>query len=584
MDKKKATQLLYFSKNNADSINICFIAFVWVLMITLVNPIGNFPLDDDWAYGWTVKTLLETGRFQLSDWTATNLLPQALWGSLFCLPFGFSFTALRFSTLVLGLFGIVATYGLFREARVGSKVSLLSTLVVALNPIYFGLSNSFTSDVPSFTLCILSVYFLVRGTRLSSKAWIIAGLIFSFISILNRQSSLIILPAFGVAYLINQKFTFKNFVKAFLPTLSGIVIYLTYSHWLDSTGRTPLLYGLQVRKLVETLSGGPKAIAFTYLENIWLFSIYLGLFLFPFLVLQFPQTFKTFSAQQKRMSICLALFIAAIGVVLILKRQQMPFIGNTLNSLGLGPLSLEGYNAFLEENKYLRGFLRGGWALLTLIGLMGASILFQYALIAVRALISSKSQLSQVWLITFLLASSLLYFLPIGGIGKGYWFDRYLILLLPLLMASILILNKYYFDENNLKPIIVVSYCIMLLSLGAFTVSATHDYLLWNRVRWLALDDLIKHSQVLPNQIGGGMEFNGWYFGNRIETCNPEFQRSTTNPKVGWGDFSCLWADGDREYTVSFTPKAGYEQQATYSFRRWLPWREEVLYVLHKHE
>jgi hypothetical protein len=80
------------------------------------------------------------------------------------------------------------------------------------------------------------------------------------------------------------------------------------------------------------------------------------------------------------------------------------------------------------------------------------------------------------------------------------------------------------------------------------------------------------------------MEFNGWYFGNRIETCNPEFQRSTTNPNVGWGDFSCLWADAAREYTVSFTPKAGYKQQATYSFRRWLPWREEVLYVLHKHE
>jgi hypothetical protein len=78
------------------------------------------------------------------------------------------------------------------------------------------------------------------------------------------------------------------------------------------------------------------------------------------------------------------------------------------------------------------------------------------------------------------------------------------------------------------------------------------------------------------------MEFNGWYFGNRIETCNPGFQRSTTNTNVGWGDFSCLWVDADREYTVSFTPKAGYEQQAIYSFRRWLPWREENLYVLHR--
>jgi hypothetical protein len=48
-------------------------------MVILVNPIGDFPLNDDWAYGWTVKTLLETGVFQLSDWTATNILPQALW-------------------------------------------------------------------------------------------------------------------------------------------------------------------------------------------------------------------------------------------------------------------------------------------------------------------------------------------------------------------------------------------------------------------------------------------------------------------------------------------------------------------------
>src|SRR5689334_10088256 len=97
---KETRQTFFFLQANADLTNICLITILWVFMVILVNPIGDFPLNDDWAYGWTVKTLLETGSFVLSDWTAANLLPQALWGILFCLPFGFSFTALRFSTLI----------------------------------------------------------------------------------------------------------------------------------------------------------------------------------------------------------------------------------------------------------------------------------------------------------------------------------------------------------------------------------------------------------------------------------------------------------------------------------------------------
>jgi hypothetical protein len=574
----------YFSKANSDVVHICIITLIWILIVTLVNPIGNFPFEDDWAYGWTVKTLLETGQFQLSDWTATNLLPQALWGTLFCLPFGFSFTALRFSTLSLGLLGIIATYGLFRETGADAKLSLLGTLVVALNPIYFGLSHSFNSDIPSFTFCILAVYFLVRGTRLNSKTWMIAGLVFSFIAILNRQSSFIVLPAFGIAYLVRQKLSLKNFTQAFLPTLFGVIVYVAYSHWLSRTGRTPLLYGLQIRKLMETLSGGPNAIVLTYLENICLFAIYLGLFLFPLLVFQFSQLFKTFSKRQRRINFGLTLFLIAIGVVLILKREQMPLIGNTLDTLGLGPVSIEGHNAFLKENISLRTLIRIGWALLTLIGLTGVSMLLQYAWTAAHTLMHHRGKFSQAWLLIFLLTASLLYFLPIGGITKGYWFDRYLILLLPLSIASILIVTRYCSDQGNFNPKMFLFVCTMLVCLGAFTISATHDYLLWNRVRWFALDNLMQSAQVSPGQIGGGMEFNGWYFGHKIETCNPKFQRNAQPASGGWEDFSCLWDDANREYRVALVPKSGYEPIARYPFRRWLPPREEVLYVLRKHE
>jgi hypothetical protein len=578
---KNSVQLLFIQKANADFTSICIIIFIWILMVILVNPIGDFPLNDDWAYGWTVKTLLETGVFQLSDWTATNLLPQALWGTLFCLPFGFSFTALRISTLTFGLIGVIATYGLLREAKAGFRISLFGSLVVALNPIYFELSNSFNSDVPSFTLFILSVYFLTHGIHLNSRFIITTGLIFSFISILNRQSSLAILPAFGIAYLAKKGLTFKTFLQSIFPTLAGIVIYLAYSHWLAITERTPLLYGLQIERLLETLSNGLKVTVLTYIKNISLFSIYLGLFVFPFLILYFPSQFNKFCAKQKLLSLCMTFFLIAIGIVLIIKGRQMPLVGNVLHYFGLGPQTLDGYNSFLRQNRYLRVLIRGCWALLTLVGLIGASILFQYFILAIQAFISRKNVTSQGWLIVFLFTSAFLYLLPFGGINKEYWYDRYLILPLPLIMASILILMRTLFENRNLKPRMIIVSLVTMLLLGTFTVSATHDYLLWNRVRWYALENLMQSANVLPNQIGG-WEFNGWHFGNKIEICNPELQKISKLSRAGWEDFSCLWHNADREYTVSSVPKPGYQQQTLYTFRRWLPWREEVLYVLHK--
>ena len=180
--------------------NVCLIVGIWILMAVLVNPLGDFPLNDDWAYGWSVKVLVETGDFRLSDWTAVNLLPQVLWGAVFSVPVGFSFTALRFSTLTLGLVGVLATYGLLREIKASPGVSLVGALVVALNPIYFALSNSFMSDVPSFALVTGAAYFMLRGLRRRTARDLVAGISLAIVSILNRQTGLILLPAFAAAW------------------------------------------------------------------------------------------------------------------------------------------------------------------------------------------------------------------------------------------------------------------------------------------------------------------------------------------------------------------------------------------------
>ncbi len=98
-----------------DVVAILLTCVVWTLLAFVIDPRGDFPLIDDWAYGLPVRALLERGELRLTDWNSPILVAQAAWGALFCLPTGFSFTPLRISTLVAGLIGLIGMYGLIRE-------------------------------------------------------------------------------------------------------------------------------------------------------------------------------------------------------------------------------------------------------------------------------------------------------------------------------------------------------------------------------------------------------------------------------------------------------------------------------------
>ena len=137
------------------------LGLIWICMVALTNPVGDFPLNDDWAYGYSVRRLLEQGQLRFSDWTGPNLFGQVLWGLLFCLPFGFSFTALRLSTAVLGLVGVLATYGILRELKTSREIAAIAALILACSPIYFVLSLTFMTDVP-FTAFAIGIHLLLH--------------------------------------------------------------------------------------------------------------------------------------------------------------------------------------------------------------------------------------------------------------------------------------------------------------------------------------------------------------------------------------------------------------------------------------
>ena len=114
--------------------DLAVLAALWIAAAAIVNPLGDFPLNDDWSYGRTVRRMVEQGEYRPGGWTSMPLLTHALWGTLFCSAGGVSFTVLRFSTLALGLVGVVATYLLLVRLSGSRLLAFTGAFATGFNP------------------------------------------------------------------------------------------------------------------------------------------------------------------------------------------------------------------------------------------------------------------------------------------------------------------------------------------------------------------------------------------------------------------------------------------------------------------
>src|SRR5580765_6956960 len=69
----QATHTSAFRNPKSDLVDFLSIGLVWIAMIVLANPMGDFPLNDDWVYALAVKSVLETGHFQFPSGSLANV-------------------------------------------------------------------------------------------------------------------------------------------------------------------------------------------------------------------------------------------------------------------------------------------------------------------------------------------------------------------------------------------------------------------------------------------------------------------------------------------------------------------------------
>ena len=527
---------------SSDKHNYLSLSLIWLLIIFIVNPIGDFPLNDDWSYAVPVKSLLDGNGIKFTGWMSMTLFSQVLWGALWCKIFGFSFTVLRFSTLFLGWIGVIYSYKLICQFSDNKLNSFLFTLLVAFNPIYVNLSFTFMTDVPFYAFSVVSIcHYLKYVENRSGLKDLIFGLLFMLISVLTRQIGLAIPLAFLVIGVFKW-LKYKKFdIHHFYPFVLGFVVFLSYQYvareYFEARGR----YDEMNDELLYNLIHEPHVLALNVFKKCVMGLIYICWFITPLLFVHL--------IKNKKYLIFSTTILGVIWTALLYKADLiLPILSNIIYDFGLGPISL--YDALFYENQTTSQFkvTQAFWIIIT--GLV--SVLMFYVL---YLFFKNRNKIFGDEKLSFILSIILIY-VPV--LCVIYTFDRYYIFTISLSIC----LYVSFVNINFNKQL----YSFMTFLILLFSIAGTKDYLNRNRVRWSITNHLVVEEYIPSIKIDGGFEFNGYLNYN-----DEDFNKGLRN----------LWAN-DTDYLITLTNLKGTEQIYSESYFSWVWMKEVEIKVLKK--
>lgn len=516
--------------------NVVVLLILWVSAILLVNPLGDFPLNDDWAYGKVVEHWLKDGKFQLINWGEMTLFSHVIHGLVITKVFGFSYTTLRISTLIISFVGILGVYRLGNICGLNSRASFILSFLVLANPIFLSLSFSYMTDVPFMTIVVWSIYFFIKYNKERATISLFLATVLCIWAMLSRQLAIVIPFSWFFAQLFSPKVDRVSFIRAIVPLVSVIIAYLSFHSILDELGLLPNTYGSKLDYLKELILNPDLRFLRNTVGYVLLFTAYIGLFLSPLL---FFLKGNFFSRKDR-------LFIVAYSLAMTLSfalmNKLIPSIDNVFIDFGVGPNTMEDFAGNFRDAPY------GGKApvilksLLTLVGFFSGGVIivaFKNWLIQVH-----KGLLFNEGFILMIIACYMGPFMITG------YYDRYLIIVFPLM--GVFLFNSLTVHKGRM-------YLASITLIGTFlffSVAATHDYLSWNRKRWEVIY-LALENEIPAISLGAGVEFQCLYF---FDNDNPQW-----------------YLRPEPEYKITFRPQENHTILNEVEYSRWLPGENSIV-------
>lgn len=169
----------------------CALAMVAALLA--VHPVISAPFSDDFSYIYSAKRAAETGRLIYNGWAAPFFGYQAYLGALFVRMFGFSFTVVRASGMLLAVLNVAVLHRLFLRLTRNNGNAVTAALCVGLGPTTLVHSVIFFTDLPAMFAFSVTLYLCVRALQADSSAeirrWLLCATVCNLVLGSVRQTA-----------------------------------------------------------------------------------------------------------------------------------------------------------------------------------------------------------------------------------------------------------------------------------------------------------------------------------------------------------------------------------------------------------
>jgi hypothetical protein len=520
------------------------IALAWTIPALLFSPFQDTPFIDDWVYAFSVQRLLNRGELRFLEYCGGLNHAPVLWGALYCLPAGFSFTALRVSTWVLALACLWFLYLLLREIGVARQSTLLGAATLGLNPIFFILSFTFMTDVPFLAFMTGSAYAMTRAVRRKHDGWLLMSSALACLAVGIRVVGLV-LPIAAAFVLFLHAGTWGRSARRVLVAVLPVLAFAVLALWR----RDHIFYSADMSYVANSSANRLQQLKYAVplfprmLPEVLAFAAaHVGLAVMPL----------TISSLRYRLFVRSCMPFALLGLALAAGRMvglkyTLPLLyGDTWSFLELG-----------ATEPLVPGYQRPAvpwWACWPAAAIGWASCSVLASSLRSRRLGENGRCAYLIWLgVGHLLLMALLW--------MNY--DRYALVLFPIGISLLL--------AGDVQPRPVATLALLAV-FATVCFAGLRDHLRYNAALWSAVNDL--HSQGVPaSQINGGYIVNGWFQYAHPENAPRDDQENIQVIGVN--------ASGSLDFEIANQVSQGSSILAEIPYQRW--WgRSGRIYVLRR--
>ncbi|THB76936.1 MAG: hypothetical protein D6B25_08435 [Desulfobulbaceae bacterium] len=519
---------------------LTLLLLLWSVIIVVINPIGEFMINDDWSFTLVVEDLLTNKTFTTTGWAGgPAALVHILWGTLWSLIFGFSVSALRCATLFLAICTSIALLILLKDRFRSSWIVLLYTLTLTVNPLFLSQSFTFMTDITFVAMVVVALLFISWGIEKNHYPLLITGFFFSLLATLTRQLGLAIPLAFLVTVFLHPPLkTMSRRHLSLVAVLVGIVPWLSCELWLATLETSVANHPVVQRIFAYPVEKGVFDYGIFLLSQAGVIWLYCGFFLSPLLIIH--QNKLRSIHPLRKLIILITFFFCLFELAIILGYISPPtgFYKNIIYNFGIGPILL--------KDNYLLGITRNVslpppiFYMVIWYATISALALGYLLVRSIRQLIVTVPPNHATGLSFRGLLCLICLIIYSGTILLTGFHDRYLI---PLMVFLIVWLADHQTPSFEAQKSMLIATSIVLF-IGLLSTLSIRDFMTIKHSQYQATHDILNERDLSPCEIDGGFEHNGYHCSNQ--------KKPTVTGTYSW------WWVTQEKYLVSLGPMADY--------------------------